>query len=477
MKQQLQTSLLRVLLAASLCVAAVLPVSAFVVDGLAYNINPDGKSVKVVPYNVEMWVSNGEYSYTHLDGFYGNVHYPEVYEIMIPDQITYRGKSYNVTGVDAGAFDQTDDIHMPFNWRDIVSVGKNISAIGRYAISCCSSLIINGNIDFIEEQGLMSVSRITLAQDVTSVENLNINRAYGNVSDVVCLCSYPPKADGFIDVSEDSYTFSDVNVYIPIGTLERYSNDDFWRQCRLIESSYPDNISLDQTAITVKVGEPFTIRASDEASCLIPIQWSYYCTTALLDIERLSGNHDRAIQYVGGCALTKSFDTEGEYEIYAFINEVKSPVCHVTVIEDKDVVTLSQTNLQMEIGERQILNVSGLPDGTRVTATSSKASVATTAVSGQRVMVTAVGNGKATITVADSDGKAIPATCEVTVGSAPQLHGDLTSDGVVDVDDLNLVINMMLHKAETTVAADLNGDGNVDVDDLNAIINIMLGKG
>ena len=44
------------------------------------------------------------------------------------------------------------------------------------------------------------------------------------------------------------------------------------------------------------------------------------------------------------------------------------------------------------------------------------------------------------------------------------------------MDDLNIIINMMLDKANKTDAADLNGDGNVDVDDLNAIINIILNK-
>ena len=57
-----------------------------------------------------------------------------------------------------------------------------------------------------------------------------------------------------------------------------------------------------------------------------------------------------------------------------------------------------------------------------------------------------------------------------------EVPGDLDGSGNVDVDDLNLIINMMLDKADKTDAADLNGDGNVDVDDLNAIINIILGK-
>ena len=54
--------------------------------------------------------------------------------------------------------------------------------------------------------------------------------------------------------------------------------------------------------------------------------------------------------------------------------------------------------------------------------------------------------------------------------------GDLNGDNAVDVDDMNIVINMMLGKAEKTAEADLNNDGAVDVDDMNTIINIMLGK-
>ena len=60
------------------------------------------------------------------------------------------------------------------------------------------------------------------------------------------------------------------------------------------------------------------------------------------------------------------------------------------------------------------------------------------------------------------------------------LVGDLNSDGVVDVIDLNIIINIMLddaHQAsDYSGNADLNGDDNVDVSDINAVINIILGK-
>ncbi len=56
------------------------------------------------------------------------------------------------------------------------------------------------------------------------------------------------------------------------------------------------------------------------------------------------------------------------------------------------------------------------------------------------------------------------------------VRGDVDGSGAVDIDDVNAVINIMVHKADPTAAADVNGDGAVDIDDLNIIINIMLGK-
>jgi hypothetical protein len=56
------------------------------------------------------------------------------------------------------------------------------------------------------------------------------------------------------------------------------------------------------------------------------------------------------------------------------------------------------------------------------------------------------------------------------------IMGDVTGDGVIDVSDVNLIINMMLGKTGLAPAGDLNGDGKIDVSDINAVINIMLGK-
>ena len=63
-------------------------------------------------------------------------------------------------------------------------------------------------------------------------------------------------------------------------------------------------------------------------------------------------------------------------------------------------------------------------------------------------------------------------------GSSPAVRGDVNGDGVVDVDDLNIVINIMVRKAtlERWPAADIDSNGVVDVDDLNHVINIMVHK-
>ena len=55
--------------------------------------------------------------------------------------------------------------------------------------------------------------------------------------------------------------------------------------------------------------------------------------------------------------------------------------------------------------------------------------------------------------------------------------GDVTGEGLVDVEDVNAAINIILHKktpADYTGNADVTGEGIIDVEDVNAIINIIL---
>lgn len=60
------------------------------------------------------------------------------------------------------------------------------------------------------------------------------------------------------------------------------------------------------------------------------------------------------------------------------------------------------------------------------------------------------------------------------------IKGDVNGDGIVDVSDVNIVINIMLGKDDGSAYDGrqyvTDGDTTVDVSDVNAVINIMLGK-
>lgn len=62
----------------------------------------------------------------------------------------------------------------------------------------------------------------------------------------------------------------------------------------------------------------------------------------------------------------------------------------------------------------------------------------------------------------------------------PSLLGDVNNDGVVDIADVNIVINIMLGKDSADNydgrAYITQGDTNVDIADVNSVINLMLGK-
>lgn len=60
---------------------------------------------------------------------------------------------------------------------------------------------------------------------------------------------------------------------------------------------------------------------------------------------------------------------------------------------------------------------------------------------------------------------------------APAADGDLNGDGVIDVADVNILINIVLGRVDASqYSSDVTGDGTTDIADLNAVINKMLSK-
>ena len=64
---------------------------------------------------------------------------------------------------------------------------------------------------------------------------------------------------------------------------------------------------------------------------------------------------------------------------------------------------------------------------------------------------------------------------EITEASSA-VPGDANGDGVVDISDINIMINMMLGNTAIDQNCDMNGDETIDISDINAVINVMLGK-
>ena len=66
-----------------------------------------------------------------------------------------------------------------------------------------------------------------------------------------------------------------------------------------------------------------------------------------------------------------------------------------------------------------------------------------------------------------------------TASTQDIIKGDANNDKTVDSKDVTVVKNHILNQATGNFVfqnADVNSDGSVDVDDMNLIINIMLGK-
>lgn len=105
-------------------------------------------------------------------------------------------------------------------------------------------------------------------------------------------------------------------------------------------------------------------------------------------------------------------------------------------------------------------------------------------IKGWQMTVTGA-DGRSTVTRIDSNecSFAMPAdghvSLDVILDGRSDVPGDVNGDGVVDVQDVNMAINVMLGKVNDSgdeLATDVNGDGVTDVVDINAIVNYMLNR-
>lgn len=69
-----------------------------------------------------------------------------------------------------------------------------------------------------------------------------------------------------------------------------------------------------------------------------------------------------------------------------------------------------------------------------------------------------------------------PYPSSISVSVQEGVKGDVNGDGIVDVTDVNILINMILGTVAASPEGDINGDGVHDVTDANILISLILGK-
>lgn len=145
------------------------------------------------------------------------------------------------------------------------------------------------------------------------------------------------------------------------------------------------------------------------------------------------------------------------------------------VISTSLTLSASERTVEMSTQDTIVINHSFYPatvTDQRVSWTSSNPGVARV----RSGIVELLAGGTTTITATAVDG-ASSATCVINViGDTPAIIGDINGDGIVDVTDINILINIVLDitSAQDYPTADINNDGTVDVSDVNAIINLIL---
>jgi len=250
--------------------------------------------------------------------------------------------------------------------------------------------------------------------------------------------------------------------------------------------------------ITFELSEPFVYEGEN---IIIDIRntapgnysgWCYFATTKCSPRRSLGWRNAQDEQVSG---FVDGYTPYGDYDSGFYIYNETSPydtegdypnirITYTPGTSSGDVratgITLNKSELSLTAGATETLVATISPINTTnktVTWASSNPAVATVDEDG---LVTAKAYGTATITAATTDGSNLSATCTVTVRGVSDLYGDINNDGVVDIADVNILINLMLGKEEpraTTETADVTGDGVVDIADVNAAINAMLGKG
>ncbi len=225
------------------------------VNGVYYNINGDEATVT---YQNNYTTSGGT---TYYESDYSG-------HVTIPENVTYNGLTYTVTGIGSYAFYNR---YSSYALRSI-SIPITVKTIGDHAFSNCDGLIsITFPISikriytraFEDCDGLTSVTipdsvnsigayafqkcdklnNIVIGKSVTSIGNNAFSET--PLASITCLAETPPALN-----NSYSYFYSYVNttLYVPSNSIQTYRTASVWSNFKIITDFKPNFFSLDDVS-------------------------------------------------------------------------------------------------------------------------------------------------------------------------------------------------------------------------------------
>lgn len=344
--------------------------------------------------------------------------------------------------------------------KELVWSAKSCNSTGNMFTESIESLIIGNEVETLP-QNLVGGSKITSLSLPSSVRQIGDN-AFQNCTELRSIYAQPNVAPSCLGDPFRYLQKGNIALHTTSDAMVSYFNAPVWKgfynlQGDLIAAT---QLTLDKTTANVKRQSTLQLQATlTPSNASTPVTW------------RSSDPSIATVNDVGQVTGVK----DGETDIIATCFNLRA-VCHVVVADQLIVVTLNKHQLEMNPNEIATL-IPSISGGTAtLVATSNNEQVAMARISGNLIQVLAISPGEAVITVKTASGVCQPDSCKVIVKGNDALPGDVNNDGVVDIADVNMVINMMLGKTDPTATGDVNGDGQVDISDVNAVINSMLGK-
>jgi len=246
------------------------------------------------------------------------------------------------------------------------------------------------------------------------------------------------------------------------------SYGDITAKCEVTAIEVTQKITLDKTSVskTIISGKTQTVELSAVAENITgKMTW----TSSNTNVATVKANNDKA---------TVTLKAGGTATITVTAGNV-SATCQITVIEEKQKITLDKTSVSKTIisGNTQIVELSAVAENItgKMTWTSSNTKVATVKANNDKATVTLKAGGTATITVTAGN---VSATCKIEVTEKKQ---EITENKTpVIILDTNSIVKSIVKgttQKETIIATTQNVSGNLTWTSSNTSVATVSGSG